>query len=70
MNISFDGGDIDDRGHWSLTGVSCLQCREETTACLQLAHPVLWNMYDVVLACVECGEELTPAFDEFSRRAE
>jgi hypothetical protein len=64
MSITFDGGDIDNHGHWRMNGVSCLGCREEVSAYLSLATPV--RMFALVLACEECGEPFTPAFDQFT----
>ncbi len=48
----------------AMTGICCLECREETTARLSVAHPV--RLYAVELICRECLEPLTPAFDQFT----
>jgi hypothetical protein len=63
LRVTFDGGDVDEHGHWLLAGVCCLDCRHET------ARLQPWiSLYEVVLACAECGRPLSPAFNQFSGR--
>ena len=45
---SFDGGDIDNHGHWWGQDMSCLECRETTAM-----HAGITSIY--LLACLECG---------------
>lgn len=62
-----DGGDIDYDGKWLLNGVSCRECRQDGAREEPAMPP---RYYVVVLACAECGAELTPPFDAFTKRVQ
>lgn len=48
----FDGGDIDDNGHWRGAEMCCLECRETTAM-----HCGITSTYLLAsLNCGECGE--------------
>ena len=45
---TFDGGDIDDHGHWYGRDMSCMECRETTPM-----RAGVTNIY--LLGCLRCG---------------
>lgn len=49
---TFDGGDIDDHGHWYGAEMSCLECRETTHMRMGITATYLL----AALQCGECGE--------------
>ena len=49
---SFDGGDIDNHGHWWGQDMSCLECRETTAMRSGMTSTYLLAS----LQCGECGE--------------
>ena len=49
---TFDGGDIDDDGHWCGQDMSCLECRKTTAIRSAITSTYLLAS----LQCGECGE--------------
>lgn len=48
----FDGGDIDDDGHWRGPEMSCLECKETTA----MHYGITARWFIAALECGECRE--------------